>query len=548
MPARTFAAALRYTRPLLAYNKSSGYRWSPIPKPPPPHYDRLYGVHSVLNTLRVAAQQQQQQKAADTSRTTRAAKCAPSTTPRDSHPSSTTAARAPLLHPNRAHLACLYVRDFSLEKVGDGSIGADDGASSTSSALPEEKKSHRPERGPPMRRKKAIPRRYVAVRCITALAESLKVPVRFVPRAELVQLCGERRNQSVVLEVSSYKPKSIRHLGEIWGAESAAATAADAASATAAVAGSALGASPSTQTLEGSGGVVTVLFLERVIDPTNVGGILRTAFFFGIDHVVLSRHCATCTAAVSRTSTGFLEHLHVYRAATSSAAFLRASREVWASRASPSSATAASGLEVIASAAVSHTRAERRDACESTPALPSCVSGDSALSEVSGEKGDDHACACRQMRQPYPSSVRVLLLGNEDAGLPPDLLQWCTHVAHIRSPRQARLRHVRTSSQGAARKEDAEVYDMDTEVDSADVQVFTSPLDSATDTSAASAEALDTHQHSLRRLARVRDKEVSLNVNTATAALLSALCGVDGPLGNGSSHLGLVDVQPMCSP
>ncbi|KAG5487259.1 hypothetical protein LSCM4_07748 [Leishmania orientalis] len=563
MPARTSAALLRCTQRLLAYNKSCGYRWSPIPKPPPPHYDRLYGVHSVLNTLRAAAQwQQQHQRAAphrntaDTPRTTSAASAAPSTAPRDFHQSSVTKTPAPLLHPHRAHLACLYVRDFSLEEgekgveeVGADVAAADDGKSSRRLAYREDGSSHPPERGRHIRRKNVVPSRYKAVRCITTLAKSLKVPVRFVPRAELVQLCGERRNQNVVLEASSYKPKPIRHLGEIWGAEGSAAATADAASSTAAAAGSALGAPVSTPTLEGAAGLVTVLFLERIIDPTNVGGILRTAFFFGVDHVVLSRHCATCTAAVSRTSTGFLEHLRVYRASTSSAAFLRASQEVWVSRASSSSSTTAvGGLEVIASAAVSHTRAQQRDACEITLPSQRSASGDLLPPKVNFEEGNDHSRACRQKLHPYPPAVRVLLLGNEDAGLPPDLLQWCTHVAHIRSPRQARLRDARTSMQGVPCKEDAEGCDIDAEADTTDTQVYISTLDGAADASAVSAEVLDKHQHNLRRLARLREKEVSLNVNTATAALLSALCGVEGPMGHCGGQLGLVDVQPLCSP
>ncbi|CAJ1017001.1 putative SpoU rRNA Methylase family [Leishmania utingensis] len=561
MTMRTSAAVLRCTRPLLVYNRSGGYRWSPIPKSPPPHYDRLYGVHSVLNTLRVAAQRRQQQninphrEAADTLGSTSAAEATPSAALHDVHQSSTVAVPAPPLHPHRAHLACLYVRDFSMEegggravKLGDDNAdddAGDDGVSSTNPSSLPDKPSHRLERERRACRKKVIPPRYTAVRCITTLAKSLKVPVRFVPRAELVQLCGERRNQNIVLEASSYKPQPIRHLGEIWGAEGGASTTTGVASTTTAVESSA----PGVRSLEGSAGLVTVLFLERIIDPTNVGGILRTAFFFGVDHVVLSRQCATCTAAVSRTSTGFLEHLCVYRASTSSAAFLRASQEVWALRGSSSaSVTAVSGLEIIASAVVSYPTAQRRGASEGAPVLPSAASSDSASSEVSVENGNDNTRACAQQPHPCLPAVRVLLLGNEDAGLPPDLLQWCTHVAHVRSPRHARLRHTRTSTQGGWHREGPEAWDADVEVEVTDTQLSTTSCDSAAVASAASAEGFDKHQHNLRRLARLRGKEVSLNVNTATAALLSALCGVERPLGNGGSQVGLVDVQPLCSP
>ncbi|GET85912.1 hypothetical protein, conserved [Leishmania tarentolae] len=537
MAVHTSVFVLRCTRPLLAYNRSSGYRWSPIPKPPPSHYDRLYGVHSVLNTLRVAAQRQQRQTNPlrktedDQPGSTCVANTATSTALDDAHQSSTAATAAPFLHPHRAHLACLYIRDFSLEAGGKGvetldSCHAEDAMRGTNSGSWPGKRSGCPGRGRHIR-KKVIPSRYTAVRCITSLAKSLNVPVRFVPRTELVQLCGERRHQNVVLEASSYRPQRIRHLREIWEAEGAAARTTEPASA----------------------GIVTVLFLERIVDPANIGGILRTAFFFGVDHVVLSRQCASCTAAVSRTSTGFLEHLRVYQASTSSAAFLRASHEVWGSTASPSSPIpGTSGLEVIASMVVSQTRAQRRDSGENALELQSSAFDEGTTSEVSVENSSNHVRVCAQQPNTCPSTVRVLLLGNEDAGLPSDLLQWCTHVAHIRSPRQERLRSSRASTQRVCHKEEAEACAVDVEVGATDAQRSSNPLDNTTAASEASAEALDRHQQSLRRLARLRSNEVSLNVNTASAALLSALCGVKGPLGSGGGQLGLVDVQPLCSP
>ncbi|KAG5511180.1 hypothetical protein JKF63_07122 [Porcisia hertigi] len=568
MATQASTAVARCTRPLLAYNRSGGYRWNPIPKPPPPHYDRLYGVHSVLNTLRVAAQRQQREYI-DSIRETAATRGATSagegalsaSLPDISHPSKA-ATPASLLHPHRAHLACLYVRDFSLEEGGEGveELGDDDTVASvavqmtnvTNAAPRAERRSHLPARGRCVHRKKVIPRRYTAVRCITALAKSLKVPIRFVPRAELVQLCGERRNQNIVLEASSYKPYPIKHLGEIWGA---GATDDDYTAAAAAVATASTTTTRgvvSAPTNDSAGGLITVLFLEHIIDPTNIGGILRTAFFFGVDHVVLSRQCAACTAAVSRTSTGFLEHLRVYQATTSSADFLRASKQAWASRTLSQSSTTITltGLEVIASAVVAaSTTAKQRDAGESVVASQPAASHDSAPPGVNPESGHHGAHACAQERQHCLPAVRLLLLGNEDSGLPPDLLQWCTHVAHVRSPRQTRLSLARTSTQGGpSHRNGPGECGANADVDDTDAQLSVSHLDSPAVPSAASAETFDKHQHNLRRLARLRDKEVSLNVNTATAALLSALCGVVRPLGDSGGQLGLVEVQPLCSP
>ncbi|KAK7201482.1 SpoU rRNA Methylase family [Novymonas esmeraldas] len=507
---RPSAAALqRCTRPLLAYNKSSGYRWSPIPKPPPRHYDRLYGVHSVLNTLRVAAQHQQQQQqqqmqdagscsalpddAAASSTTTPVvdvgvpAHTAEPQAPAASHPTRGHSSTSAQLHPHRTHLACLYVRDFSVEEDGRAAAATSRGRGGSSGRGG----GHRhPQRGA----RRVIPTHYTAVRCIATLAKSLHIPIVFVPRAELVQLCGERRNQNVVLEASTYEPHAVRHLGELlWDA--AAAAAADV--------------------------PVTVLFLERVVDPANIGGILRTAFFFGVDHVVLSRRCSACTAAVSRASTGFLEHLHVSRATTSSVDFLQSSRRVWAA------AGVHGGLEVVASTVVTESASQRRPPSPAAEEEEEDVCVPSPINDGDSSCGAGHVQQQQQLNpHPLPPAVRVLLLGNEDAGLPHELIQLCTHVAHVRSPRQARLH--RCDKAGAVSEKD----------------------ESGAGGEARAAGVVDEvgrRQYALRRLARLREKEVSLNVNTATAALLSALCGVTGPLKDdgGGAALGLVEVRSL---
>ncbi|KPA83643.1 putative mitochondrial hypothetical protein [Leptomonas pyrrhocoris] len=292
------AGLLRRTRLLLAYNKSSGYRWSPIPKPPPAHYDRLYGVHAVLNTLRVAAAAaQQQQRNALSSAGSSDAPAEAAGKGKESregtaeaHSSqrtalSSAAASSPhvggpsSLHPHRGHLSCLYVRDFSLEEEEeDGSNGKRGRSAHKTVSVA----------GRRRRKEKVIPARYTAVRCIAALAKSLEVPIRFVPRSELVQLCGERRNQNVVLEASTYAPLEVGRLADVWrrstdGAEDTQ------------VEGGSDSSAPSLKSASASTRRELVLFLDRILDPTNVGGILRTAFFFGVDHVILSRDCAACT-------------------------------------------------------------------------------------------------------------------------------------------------------------------------------------------------------------------------------------------------------------
>ncbi|AAS51651.1 ADL269Wp [Eremothecium gossypii ATCC 10895] len=55
------------------------------------------------------------------------------------------------------------------------------------------------------------------------------------------------------------------------------------------------------------------LYLDEVVDPHNVGAILRSAYFLGADFVAVShRNSAPLSAAVSKTSSGALEVLPIY--------------------------------------------------------------------------------------------------------------------------------------------------------------------------------------------------------------------------------------------
>ncbi|SCU82868.1 LADA_0C08394g1_1 [Lachancea dasiensis] len=55
------------------------------------------------------------------------------------------------------------------------------------------------------------------------------------------------------------------------------------------------------------------LFLDEVVDPHNLGAIIRSAYFLGVDFVVLSRrNCAPLTPVVSKTSSGATEVLPIF--------------------------------------------------------------------------------------------------------------------------------------------------------------------------------------------------------------------------------------------
>jgi len=57
-----------------------------------------------------------------------------------------------------------------------------------------------------------------------------------------------------------------------------------------------------------------LLMLDNIVDPQNLGALIRTALCVGVDGVILPKgNCATPTPAVSRASAGALEHIQLSR-------------------------------------------------------------------------------------------------------------------------------------------------------------------------------------------------------------------------------------------
>jgi 23S rRNA (guanosine2251-2'-O)-methyltransferase len=57
-----------------------------------------------------------------------------------------------------------------------------------------------------------------------------------------------------------------------------------------------------------------LLMLDNIVDPQNLGAMIRTALCVGTDGVILPKdNCATPTPAVSRASAGALEHVQLSR-------------------------------------------------------------------------------------------------------------------------------------------------------------------------------------------------------------------------------------------
>ncbi len=132
-------------------------------------------------------------------------------------------------------------------------------------------------------------RRDLRVAEIEGLARQAGVPVRLVSREELDRSAGRAHN-GVAARVAARPYDAIESC------------------------------------LGGETGGRTVLVLDGVTDPGNLGGIVRTAAAFGASVVLPERHSAGLSETVVKASAGALERVRVGRTANA-AGFLRAAKE-----------------------------------------------------------------------------------------------------------------------------------------------------------------------------------------------------------------------------
>jgi len=72
------------------------------------------------------------------------------------------------------------------------------------------------------------------------------------------------------------------------------------------------------------------LYLDEISDPHNVGAIIRSAYFLGVDFIVLSnRNCASLTPLVSKASSGAMEFIPMFYASKPLAFFEETAANGW---------------------------------------------------------------------------------------------------------------------------------------------------------------------------------------------------------------------------
>ncbi|KAK9728629.1 hypothetical protein K7432_000905 [Basidiobolus ranarum] len=143
---------------------------------------------------------------------------------------------------------------------------------------------------------------------ILGLAEELQLPIQKMDRRELNEFTGNRPHQGVILKTDRLEPITINRLSKVDDETYYA------------VSGSGEYHFKSEQS-------PIWLALDQVVDPQNLGAILRSAYYFGIDGVVFcARNSAPLSPVVSKASSGALEVMDVY-SVKNMMRFLRESQE-----------------------------------------------------------------------------------------------------------------------------------------------------------------------------------------------------------------------------
>ncbi|KAM4648507.1 rRNA methyltransferase 1, mitochondrial isoform 1-T1 [Amazona ochrocephala] len=110
------------------------------------------------------------------------------------------------------------------------------------------------------------------------------VPVHYVNRKQLDVLCRGQVHQGVCLEATPLRFKSLEEAEK-----------------------------PDLRDEESPNQQLIWLVLEQIQDPMNLGALLRSAYFLGVDRVVTSqRNSCPLTPTVSKASSGAMEVLDVY--------------------------------------------------------------------------------------------------------------------------------------------------------------------------------------------------------------------------------------------
>ena len=117
------------------------------------------------------------------------------------------------------------------------------------------------------------------IRKLIALAESNRMPVRYVSSETIRSILKTDNHQGIGAEVSPYPFVDLNRL---------------------------------LVTFKEDADAPLLLLLDHIVDPQNMGGLIRTASCAGVNGVIIPKdRSASPTPAVSRASAGALEHISI---------------------------------------------------------------------------------------------------------------------------------------------------------------------------------------------------------------------------------------------
>ena len=116
---------------------------------------------------------------------------------------------------------------------------------------------------------------------ILAKAKDKGITIQYVDRQKINEMSGSNAHQGIIAFVAAYK---YAHFGDI------------------------------IEIARNKGKDPFILILDRIMDPHNLGSIIRTADAVGVDGVIIpKRRSASLTAAVAKSSAGAIEYVPVAR-------------------------------------------------------------------------------------------------------------------------------------------------------------------------------------------------------------------------------------------
>lgn len=140
---------------------------------------------------------------------------------------------------------------------------------------------------------------------ITPLCKKLNIPTEVTDKHKLNLLTNYGVHNNIVLEAKPYQPIEITHMG-FCNHETEEFECSEMVSTQKVV-------KKIPYLVHDSKKFPLGIYLDEVVDPHNIGAIIRSAYFLGADFVVLShKNCASLSPVVSKTSSGAMELLPIY--------------------------------------------------------------------------------------------------------------------------------------------------------------------------------------------------------------------------------------------